>query len=384
VKNLRPIAFFLPQFHPIPENDAWWGKGFTEWTNVSKAKPLFPGHHQPHLPTDLGFYDLRLPEVRDQQARMAREYGIYGFCYYHYWFSGKRILERPFQEIIESGQPDLPFMLCWANENWTRIWDGDQNQVLLKQDYSPEDDRLHIRHLIPYFKDPRYIRVMGKPVFNVYRSSLVPDVKHTLAIWREEAAKEGLELYLCRVENFGHEGLKYMKDGFDAAIEFQPFTDTLADYKGEVLAKRLKNNIFQRAIIKWNRVTGNKSGETHLMNKWFSRIDYNEFVDFLMGSYKYAEGYTRFPGVTPSWDNTARRGASAFLFKEANPTKYKEWLAFHFRNFIPPSPEENFIFINAWNEWGEGNHLEPCSKWERQYLEATREIVLNKESSETP
>src|SRR5262249_10072617 len=155
---------YLPQFHPIPENDAWWGKGFTEWKNVAKAKPLFKGHYQPHLPANLGFYDLRLSEVREAQARLAKEHGIYGFCYYHYWFNGKRILERTFQEVFESGKPDFPFMLCWANENWTRAWDGNDKDILLEQKYSAEDDRKHINALIPYFKDHRYIRIDNKPV----------------------------------------------------------------------------------------------------------------------------------------------------------------------------------------------------------------------------
>ena len=164
MKN-RLIALYLPQYHPVPENDAWWGKGFTEWTNVTKASPLYKGHYQPQLPADLGFYDLRVPEVREEQAKLATENGIYGFCYYHYWFNGRRILERPFQEVFESGKPDFPFMLCWANENWTRRWDGLEKEVLLQQNYSDEDDVQHMESLVKYFKAPRYIRVNNKPVF---------------------------------------------------------------------------------------------------------------------------------------------------------------------------------------------------------------------------
>ena len=178
-KDIRPIAIYLPQFHPVPENDLWWGKGFTEWTNVVKAKPLFKDHYQPHLPADLGFYDLRVPEVREAQANLAREYGIFGFCYYHYWFNGKRILEKPFEEVFESGKPDFPFMLCWANENWTRSWDGGNNEILLEQKYCHEDDKKHIQSLIPYFKDKRYIKANGKPVIAIYRSTLLPDVART-------------------------------------------------------------------------------------------------------------------------------------------------------------------------------------------------------------
>ena len=177
MQNVRSIAFYLPQFHPVPENDEWWGRGFTEWRNVAQAKPLFLGHDQPHLPADLGFYDLRLPEVRAAQAELARQHGVHGFCYYHYWFNGRRILERPFNEVLESGKPDLPFCLCWANENWTRVWDGGERNVLLEQKYSPEDDLTHIRSLIPAFKDPRYIRINNKPFMeHLENSKLMGDL----------------------------------------------------------------------------------------------------------------------------------------------------------------------------------------------------------------
>ena len=220
---IRPIAINLPQFHPIPENDKWWGKGFTEWTNVVKAKPLFPGHYQPQLPADLGFYDLRLDEAREAQAKLAAHYGIDGFCYYHYWFNGKRLLQRPVDEILESGKPDFPFMLCWANDNWTRRWDGLDKEILIAHNYSPEDDIAHMENLIKYFKDPRYIRVGEKPVFILYKAFLLPDPAATAKRWREVAKKHGLELYLC------HMVFRYTKDwnqlveGFDAVIDFEPF-----------------------------------------------------------------------------------------------------------------------------------------------------------------
>lgn len=202
--HIRAIAFYLPQFHPVPENDEWWGKGFTEWTNVTKAKPAFRNHYQPHLPSDLGFYDLRLPEIREQQAELARQYGIHGFCYYHYWFNGRRILERPLNEVLSSGNPDFPFCVCWANENWTRVWDGGEKELLLKQEYSLEDDRAHIRSLIDTLSDERYIRIDNKPLFLVYRTGLLPNPKMTSDVWREEAQKAGLaDLYLVRVESHG-------------------------------------------------------------------------------------------------------------------------------------------------------------------------------------
>lgn len=376
--KLRSIAIYLPQFHPIHENDAWWGKGFTEWNNVVKAKPLYKGHYQPHLPADLGFYDLRLSEVREAQANMAMEHGIYGFCYYHYWFSGKRILGRPFQEVFETGKPDFPFMLCWANENWTRTWDGLENNILLEQLYSEEDDRAHIQSLIPYFKDNRYIKVNNKPVFAIYKSGLLPSPERTIQIWREEALKQGIELYLCRFESFGKQGKTYMNDGFDAGIDFQPFSQTLEDFRCQERLKHEKDNSTFKRRKKLYQLTNQKDKTDKLNTEIFelvkNNIDYNAYVEHILKSYKFPEDYVMFPGITPSWDNTARRGEKGFMLHHANPAKFKEWLGWLKENYKPHSEDENFIFINAWNEWAEGNHLEPCQKWGLQYLQAVKEV----------
>lgn len=375
--NFRPIAIHLPQFHPIPENDTWWGKGFTEWTNVVKAKPLFEGHYQPHLPADLGFYDLRLEESRIAQADLARQAGIFGFCYYHYWFNGKRILERPVDEILNTGKPDFPFMLCWANENWTRRWDGNDEHILLKQHYSEEDDRIHIRTLIPYFKDARYIKIEGKPVFAVYKSGILPNVRRTLQIWREEAEKVGIELYLTRFENFGEYGKTYIELGFDAGIEFQPFSKLFDDYLKEKENKEWVHSWkykFQRHYYKFTNQE-EKSKQAYL--NCIRHLDYNDYVNHIFKSYSFEKDYVKFPGIAPSWDNTARRGENALYLKNASPQKFREWLNFILKNFVPPSKEENFIFINAWNEWAEGNHLEPCQKWGRAYLDAVKEEMDN-------
>jgi lipopolysaccharide biosynthesis protein len=380
--NLRSIAIYLPQFHPVPENDKWWGKGFTEWTNVTKAKPLFPGHYQPHLPADLGFYDLRVPEVRELQAAMAKDYGIYGFCYYHYWFNGKRILERPFQEVFESGRPDFPFMLCWANENWTRAWDGGETDILLAQHYSPEDDLAHIRSLIPYFKDKRYIRINNKPVFAVYRSTLLPDAKATVDVWRKEAAKHGIELYICRVESLFAYGEEFVKDGgFDAAIDFQPsgyllkhFLEQRSFYFDGQFLRKLKDRFYKKIVKKISA----KSYDDYMYLKKIS-IDYNDFVD--CGVKLPFPDYKWYPCITPMWDNTPRRKKNAFIYKNATPQEYKKWLQSVIQKFKPYSTEENLIFINAWNEWAEGNHLEPCRKWGHQYLEATKEILSNEKAN---
>jgi lipopolysaccharide biosynthesis protein len=358
---LRFIAFYLPQFHPIPENDAWWGKGFTEWTNVAKAKPLFRGHYQPHLPADLGFYDLRVAEVREAQADLARKYGLHGFCYYHYWFSGKRLLERPFNEVLISGKPDFPFCLCWANENWTRRWDGKDEEILAEQKYDEEDDKRHMQWLAGAFEDKRYIRVSGKPIFLVYRASSLPNPVRTVSIWRREARRHGIgEIYLCKVESFTDERCDPREIGFDAAVEFQP------DWVN--LGTLMRRNRF------WTWATrlglADKSYQTNHI------YDYASVVETM--TKKDAPSYIRFPCVTPSWDNSPRRKSKALIIKGSTPELYGKWLETVMQKVEIRNPDENLVFINAWNEWGEGNHLEPDQKWGRAYLEITRKILLSK------
>ena len=359
--KVRPIAMYLPQFHPIQENNEWWGKGFTEWTNVAKAKPRFWGHYQPHLPADLGFYDLRVPEVREQQAAMAKEAGIYGFCYYHYWFNGKRLLERPVNEILDSGKPDFPFMLCWANENWTRIWDGGNKEILMEQNYSEEDDREHIQYLLnSVFNDPRYIKVDNKPVFCIYNSYMFPNMKRTLSIWREEAKKVGMELYLCRMERQLNEG-KECFDGFDAAIEFQPFASLYYNYKNKrtisFLIKDVRGRLQRKGIFSFI-------------------ISYKKYVENV-SKHPLKWDYKKYPGITPGWDNSARRKKAFIAMHGSTPALYGMWMSNIVKKFIPYSKEENFIFINAWNEWAEGNHLEPDKKWGTQYLAETKKALQN-------
>jgi lipopolysaccharide biosynthesis protein len=355
--HVKAICFYLPQFHPIPENDEWWGRGFTEWRNVAKAKPLFPGHYQPHLPADLGFYDLRLPEVREAQVDLARQHGIHGFCYYHYWFNGRRILERPFNEVLASGKPDFPFCLCWANENWTRVWDGGDKNVLLEQKYSPEDDLAHIESLMPAFRDERYIRVNGKPLFLVYRAELIPDPVRTTAIWREAAVKAGIgDLYLARVESYDsvRRNITAPSLGFDADVEFAPFSWNLGKVKFQ--------GAFHRALA-----------AVGLLSKGFIDNRVVNYDDMVRGMQSRPDvDWTRFPCVTPSWDNSARK-KNASIFFGSTPEKYESWL----RDVVAKTSkkyvgDEKIVFINAWNEWAEGNHLEPDLKWGRAYLEATR------------
>lgn len=360
--QIKSIAFFLPQFHPIPENDEWWGKGFTEWRNVAAAPSLFDGHYQPHHPADLGYYDLRLEEVRSQQAELAREYEIYGFCYYHYWFSGKQLIDRPVREILNSHKPDFPFCLCWANENWTRRWDGLDQEVLISQNYSLADDEEHFFELLPYFKDPRYIRINEKPLFIVYRSSLLPDSRQTTQLWRRLAMENGLQdLYLVRVESFPTERNRDPKwDGFDASLDFQPDWSHLPRLK--------RPNLFWRALKKLGIYGNHVLFKNHV-------FDYKDVVSSMLS--RTEVDYPRFPSVTPAWDNTARRrNGGATIFHGSSPEKYGEWLSSVLtNNDIMSKLPEPIIFINAWNEWAEGNHLEPDLKWGRAYLEETKRVL---------
>lgn len=351
MSQLKSICFYLPQFHPIAENDEWWGKGFTEWRNVARAGPRFKGHYQPHIPADLGFYDLRAQETRVQQAELARRYGIQGFCYYHYWFNGQRLLERPVDDLIASGEPDFPFMLCWANENWTRRWDGADQEILMRQDYGDEDDRRHLRHLAGYFADPRYIRVDGKPVFLVYKAFDMADPKRTTDVWRQEASRLGLgELFLCRVESHGPDRGDPRPLGFDAAVEFAPDVN--------VFPARIDLPKWGRAA---RRVLRPRSG--YRFNHVYS---YDELVERSLG--KPAAAYPRYRCVTPSWDNSARRAQWATIFRDASPETFERWTY-----AMALESERNgseFLFVNAWNEWAEGNHLEPDLRFGHAYLRA--------------
>ena len=342
VGNPRALAFYLPQYHPIAENDAWWGPGFTEWRNVTKAKPLFPGHYQPHVPADLGYYDLRVPEVRERQAELARSHGIDGFCYYHYWFGGRRLLERPFNEVLASGSPTLAFALCWANEPWTRNWDGRTGHVLVPQMHSAEDDLAHIRWLVDAFADDRYIKVDGRPLMLVYRAGLLPEPRRTTDLWREEAQRFGFpDLYLAKVESHGDYDDPREK-GFDASVGFMP----------------------RRAL----RMSGHHEAFTSHMV-----LDYESAVSYAASA--EPAPYPRFPSVMCSWDNTPRRKRAAMVYARSSPEAYERWLRHEVESVSTVRSEENLLFIIAWNEWAEGNHLEPDERYGHEWLEATRRAL---------
>ena len=347
---IRLIAFYLPQFHPIPENDAWWGKGFTEWTNVTKAIPQFVGHYQPRLPSHLGFYDLRLVDVQRNQVELAKIYGIGGFCFYFYWFGGKRLLETPIEQYLMHPELDLPFCLCWANENWSRRWDGLDDDILLSQKYSPEDDMAFIEYVSKYFRDPRYIRVDGRPLLLVYRPALLHAAKNTAQRWREWCRENGIgEIYLACTQSF--EKIDPINYGFDAAVEFPPNNSDLPSITEQM---NLVNPKFAGAVYDWR-----------------------ELVE---RSYSYSPPeYKLFRGVCPSWDNTARRAEGGTIFYGSTPECYAEWLENAAMDTVKrfPVESERIVFVNAWNEWAEGAYLEPDQRFGYAYLQATRDALQN-------
>jgi lipopolysaccharide biosynthesis protein len=357
-KNLKPWCFYLPQFHPIPENDAWWGKGFTEWDNVRAAEPLFPGHFQPQEPAGAGYddyYDLRDPAVLACQAGLARAYGIYGFVFYHYWFSGRRLLETPVANLLATPHLELPFFLCWANESWTRRWDGLDREVLIAQEYSPADDLKHIRNLLPLFRDRRYYKLAGRPLLMVYRSEELPDPEATAQRWRSEVRKAGFpDLYLLRVEGFQGE-IDPGEHGFDAAVEFAP------DWRC------LTRRVYLDAAGKWcESPDGAHPGTT--ANRVFL---YDEVAAAMQA--KPEPGYRRYPGVFPAWDNSARRRrGGATIIHGASPEIFQSFFQAAAARTAAFAADERFVFINAWNEWGEGCHLEPDRQHGRAFLEALR------------
>lgn len=347
--NVRVVAYYLPQFHPFPENDAWWGKGFTEWSNVGKAQPNFEGHYQPHCPIHLGYYDLRLVENMVEQARLAKSYGIGGFCYYFYWFDGKVLMHQPLEQMLADSRVDMPFCLIWANENWSRRWDGKENDILIAQNHSVADSLAFIRHLEKYFRDERYIKVDGKPVLAIYRANLIPDVEAIGELWREEALRMGFPgLYLVSAQSFEIESPQPF--GFDTAVQFPPHPIRYPKHNEEV---NITNPSYDGRIYDYSEAV-------------------RRFVTLPETPYKL------WRACMLSWDNTARKQNSSITFKDFQLTTYQQWLS-HNLNVTAHderlSSGEKLTFINAWNEWAEGTHLEPDRQYGYAYLQATYDVL---------
>ncbi|SEA43511.1 glycosyltransferase WbsX family protein [Nitrosospira multiformis] len=352
--SIRLIAFYLTQFHPTPENDLWWGKGFTEWTNVTKAAPLFEGHRQPHLPTDFGFYDLRVRETRRDQIKVAKQYGIDGFCYHYYWFSGKRILNFPLDDMLADTESDMPFCLCWANENWTRRWDGADHEVLIAQEYLPNDDLNFIKSLVPFLQDKRYIRVEGKLYFIVYQPQELPNPRKSIATWREYCRSIGLgEIHVGAALTHGNE--EYAKFGFDSGVEFPPHNLRTPNINTQIKFY----DVFRGSVLQYSTIA-------------------QSYLDRAYGTSRVLKT------VFPSWDNTARTKERAVIVINGTPENYEYWLASTIDLVKQANRNDELIFINAWNEWAEGCHLEPDRWFGRQFLEATRDAKNGMRRFSTP
>ncbi|MDA8230316.1 MAG: glycoside hydrolase family 99-like domain-containing protein [Magnetospirillum sp.] len=352
---VKVIAFYLPQFHPFPENDQWWGKGFTEWTNVGKAVPNYEGHYQPHCPIHVGYYDLRVPQIMEEHAKLAKEYGVFGFNYYFYWFAGKILMDTPLEMMLQNRNVDMPFCLTWANENWTRRWDGQENDILIAQNHSNEDSLNFIRHLIRYFKDDRYIRIENKPVLMIYRANIIPNMAATAKLWRAEVRKHGIEgLYLICAQTFGVRRPDEL--GFDASAEFPPHTVRSSDIREQL---NLTNPDFRGYIFSYDQVVENAVREIE--------PDYKLFRTAML-----------------SWDNTARKQDNSHIFHGFSLLRYKQWLSslcHHVYGNTRYSRDEKIVFVNAWNEWAEGTHLEPDRKYGYGYLQSTYDVLAEFDAS---
>lgn len=345
----RLIAFYLPQFYPTPENDEWWGKGFTEWTNVGRAKPLFKGHYQPRVPADLGYYDLRVPEVREQQSELAREAGIEGFCYWHYWFAGRRLLDRVFTEVVESGKPDFPFCLCWANHSWyQKTWDPTKpDKLLIEQTYPGGDDYVaHFNAMLPAFQDKRYMRVDGKLIFGIYAPLDVPDFKEFSNIWNELAKEQGLEGFYFFGFTFRPEKTEeIIKKGVNCVVN-----DNILAFKGKKLSiiDRLKMKFLHYPKV----------------------LQYSDYIDYFLKSFNPQDNIH--PCINPNFDHSPRSHERGVIIVNNSPEKWKELCSKVFAKCNFRRHEKNLVFLKAWNEWGEGNYLEPDLKFGKRFIIETR------------
>lgn len=352
MKNTKLIAFYLPQFHTIPENNEWWGMGFTEWTNVTKAKSLFDGHYQPHLPTDMGFYDLRVRETRREQSVLAQKYGIDGFCYHYYWFSGKRLLHEPLDDNLIDKENKMPFCLCWANENWTRRWDASEHLTLIEQKYLPDDDINFIKSIIKFITDSRYIKVNNAPLIIIYRPQKLPNPNKTIRVWKEYCRSIGIgEIHVCAALTHGNED--YHTYGFDSGVEFPPHNLNIKNINSKINT----NTPFSGNIY-----------------------NYSEVAKYYLEK-KYAHERV-FKTVFPSWDNTARTNNRALVVINGTPKNYESWLSSTI-DLKNQAEHEKIVFINAWNEWAEGCHLEPDRRHGRLFLEATLNAKIGRRRFKT-
>jgi len=378
----RVIAYYLPQFHPIPENDKAWGPGFTEWTNVAQAKPLFRGHYQPRIPADLGFYDLRLPEVREQQAVLAKESGIEGFCYWHYWFgNGKMLLQRPFEEVLHTGRPDFPFCLAWANHDWTtETWQSKGGtQMIAQQEYPGEaDDISHFNYCLPAFQDHRYIRIDGKPLFAIYDPYHFPHISHFISLWRRLAAENGIGdiffVALCKPTSTIHR----REDGTIERVmpnlksSAKVYNDLLAlgfdalNPDGRPLAEMTYQGKYMRLFL------------TTLQKycPWLPPLRYN-YAKVMPHYYANEDSWENiFPTIMPQWDRSPRSGAKDGIYIKATPENFQKHIEHALQIIQEKTKEHQILFLRSWNEWAEGNYVEPDLKFGHGFLEALKRTIM--------
>lgn len=362
----RVIAMYLPQYHPIPENNDVWGKGFTEWNNVAKARPLFRGHHQPNIPADLGFYDLRLPEIREQQAQLAREAGVEGFMYWHYWFgNGKRLLERPFNEVLESGKPDFPFCLGWANHDWkTSTWTTmgnlQKNHMICKQEYLGDDDYImHFNYCLKAFKDPRYIKVDGKPFFLLYDAKALPDSHHFFDLWNKLARENDFPgIHFVGINEANDPDYKNVLSRGYNAVSHGGVWDPLQKIKGYykmVIEKKIRDKV-----------------------DWLAPIDKYKYKDFIKYTFNETDKQENiYPNIIPGWDRSPRSGKKAQIVYGSTPELWKKHVQEAVDLVKNKEDEHKIIILRSWNEWGEGNYVEPDERWGTAYLDVLREILFS-------
>lgn len=369
--NMKPkvIAYYLPQYHPFKENDEWWGKGFTEWTNVARAVPLFEGHYQPKIPADLGFYDLRLPIVREQQAQLAREAGVYGFCYWHYWFgNGKQLMADIFDDVLASGKPDFPFCLGWANHSWyAKNWntkDSSKDRLLIEQTYPGEADiRMHYEYVLKAFKDPRYIKQDGKPIFTIFAPDMLPKNYQLIDLWNKWAKEDGFVDGIYFIASYKpstldeSDGEQWIKKGFSAVIPVRL-------HKMEVgkTEKRIRNSLIWRL----NRTVG-----AHV---FFAKHEYADVIPYLTYKERDKEEYV-IPSLIPNFDHSPRSGKNGYILNHSTPELFGELCNEMFKNIR--EKKNKLVWLRSWNEWGEGNYMEPDLKFGHGYLDALKNALEN-------
>ena len=379
--EIRTIAYYLPQYHSIPENDNAWGKGFTEWTNTKRAKPLFEGHYQPKTPLNENYYNLTDVNVMVEQAELAKEHGIFGFCYYHYWFkNGKKLLEKPIEQMLKEEKVKIPFCLSWANENWSKLWDGGNQEIIVEQDYGDKQDwKMHLDYLVQFFRDPRYITLDGKPVLLIYKPDIIPNVQKMLKYWQEQAQEYGFPGFCFMIQSPGlFYSPEYSLGEFSYQIKFPPFFCIVRNTKDMnqlrwqqsvyAILRKLKVDRIAKELI--SKVRANREAKRRKIQEELTIVDYDDTWKTLLNS---EDSQEFIEGALVDWDNTARK-TNGYVHRGATPEKF----GFYMKQLIAKikkTGQEPIVFINAWNEWAEGAYLEPDEKNEYRYLEKLREAL---------